>query len=684
MKCSKCGAELSEDTKYCSYCGEKVEHTTDTFEDSSATEDTKTKVDNRETEIKTPSGKTTFSQKIKNKGVEFWNRLDTFWKITTVAIVLFTLLCLIAFLLGKTFSGIIALVQIVLIVVAMLMKKQIIKGPNNWIHFVLIAFACLLLVPYVNLFNVKAAAGERLAWSDIVLVDIIPKPKSHLGKIYDNTDEYLSLSVYNTSQTQYNHYVKTCKDKSFTVDVEDLDSSFNAYNETGYKLSLNYFESDNRLDITVNTPIDLGSLEWPESGLALLIPDPESETGKIDKDDEKGFTAQVANVSLADYKDYTQLCTNMGFTIDANETEKNYFAKNSDGYRLNVDYEGNKTIYISIAEPEYKVDIKVDCVENWIFSKYNVEVYVDDSHEGTLTHGTAETYSVILTKCTYTVKFVSAEDTTLTGEVSIDISKDESLEYQISCSSSGISVDTIVGTTSEDNSKGDEDVGTTEESTEEEMTESDKITVTMSEEDFMGMNYTEAETLLREMGFTNFDYQVLETEDQSKSDDTIGAVEIKSWTFGKGDFSVGDTYNSDATVVLYYYDCNEIEPNLTVDNCEELATMLSMKAESDPSYESFATKYKGKIIEFDGCIVYLTNKENYDSRYEMLVSAGDYDEDQQIGPQFKFEDIATYDIDYGNQDQVTAGTNVHIIAEVESFNTNSQLFFLKPVSVSVR
>ena len=25
MRCSKCGAELSEDTKFCSYCGNKVE-----------------------------------------------------------------------------------------------------------------------------------------------------------------------------------------------------------------------------------------------------------------------------------------------------------------------------------------------------------------------------------------------------------------------------------------------------------------------------------------------------------------------------------------------------------------------------------------------------------------------------------------------------------------------------------
>lgn len=27
MKCSKCGAELSEDTKFCSYCGHKIDAT---------------------------------------------------------------------------------------------------------------------------------------------------------------------------------------------------------------------------------------------------------------------------------------------------------------------------------------------------------------------------------------------------------------------------------------------------------------------------------------------------------------------------------------------------------------------------------------------------------------------------------------------------------------------------------
>ncbi|MFV0249871.1 MAG: DUF4839 domain-containing protein [Bacilli bacterium] len=220
-------------------------------------------------------------------------------------------------------------------------------------------------------------------------------------------------------------------------------------------------------------------------------------------------------------------------------------------------------------------------------------------------------------------------------------------------------------------------------------------------------NYEDVEKELSSVGFTNISTKIQYDIVLGWTDE--GEVENVSID-GKKDYEQGAIFKQDVPIVITYHmkedddpskksdestetqgitqDSEQsesmIEDNLTVDNCPELAAILSMKAESDPSYVDFASKYNGRTIEFDGSIDYLTNHESYKTRYEMLVSAGDYDENHQIGPTFKFEDIATYEIDYGNQDQVTAGTNVHIIAEVESFNTNSQLFFLKPVSVSVR
>ncbi len=111
--------------------------------------------------------------------------------------------------------------------------------------------------------------------------------------------------------------------------------------------------------------------------------------------------------------------------------------------------------------------------------------------------------------------------------------------------------------------------------------------------------------------------------------------------------------------------------------------MLSNKAEIDESYSSFATQYNGRIIEFDGRIDYCTKHGNYNTRFDYLVSAGDYDPNHQVGPSFKFEDVNYTDL-HTNLDTVSVGLNVHIVAKVISFDSNSGLFYLEPVSITGR
>ncbi|MDO4479032.1 MAG: DUF4839 domain-containing protein [Lachnospiraceae bacterium] len=123
--------------------------------------------------------------------------------------------------------------------------------------------------------------------------------------------------------------------------------------------------------------------------------------------------------------------------------------------------------------------------------------------------------------------------------------------------------------------------------------------------------------------------------------------------------------------------------NLTVDNCPDLAAMLSNKADMDPSYASFASKYKGRNIEFDGRIDYCARHGNYKTRFDYLVSAGDYDPDHQTGPSFKFDDVSYSDL-HTDIDTVSVGLNVRIVAEVVKYDSNAGLFYLKPVSISAR
>ena len=193
--------------------------------------------------------------------------------------------------------------------------------------------------------------------------------------------------------------------------------------------------------------------------------------------------------------------------------------------------------------------------------------------------------------------------------------------------------------------------------------------------------------------------------------------EVKSVSIdGRTDYVKGEVFNQDAVIVITYHMKEEDDPNkpietepeeskteevkpkedievvipkdepkgnLTVDNCSELAEILANKAEIDDSYTEFAKKYAGQIIEFDGRIDYCVHHGNYKTRFDYLVSAGDYDPDHQIGPTFKFEDVSYYDLNT-DLDTVSVGLNVHIVAEVVSFNSNNGLFFLEPVSVTSR
>lgn len=159
MKCPNCGAELSEDTRFCSYCGHKIERAPDGIvEAKGGVADATNGSDyNIQLEIdaeniangniaKAKNNQASFSQKVKDKGVSIWAKRSLFGIISTIAITVFVLLCTIAFLAGKTFAGVISLVQIAIVVVALLMHKGTIRSQKNWLKYIVLAAAILFTV----------------------------------------------------------------------------------------------------------------------------------------------------------------------------------------------------------------------------------------------------------------------------------------------------------------------------------------------------------------------------------------------------------------------------------------------------------------------------------------------------------------------------------------------------------
>ena len=595
MKCLNCGTELPEDTKFCSYCGAKVE------------EDTKVPPIPETEEQKNESK----SNKVKGKCLECWNKLSKFGKIATIGAAVLGILALVAFLAGRIVAGILSIVQIAIVVVAILMKRNTIKVPKRWIPIVMLALSYVLIIPYFGLFKINSADYVKYDWSSVALTEMLPQPESPYGEIISNSEDYLSLDVTKTTEGQYKGYIEACKDKGFTIDIETNESFFYAYNDKGYKLSLSYYDYNSEMHIDLNSTMEMETITWPDSEMAKLLPIPKSTTGKIYNNDEDSFSVYIGETTIDDYNAYVKACEEKGFTVDAQKGDKTFSAKNADSYKLSVDYKGNNVIYISIAEPEFDVAIEVECVENLIFSKYDVEMSIDDEFEGAIPHGDKETFEVVLKRGKHTISFKSAEDDALDGEVVVEITKNETIKLKISCSSSGVDAELISSPEAKD------------ENASEITTEPDK------------------------------------TEANSEPNKTDSSSQI-------------ETSEADSPA-----------ENLTIDNCPELAAILSNKAEIDESYSSFASKYKGRIIEFDGRIDYCTKHEDYNTRFDYLVSAGDYEPNHQIGPTFKFEDVNYYDLNT-NLDTVSVGLNVRITAKVVSFDSNSGLFYLEPVSVEGR
>lgn len=226
-----------------------------------------------------------------------------------------------------------------------------------------------------------------------------------------------------------------------------------------------------------------------------------------------------------------------------------------------------------------------------------------------------------------------------------------------------------------------------------------------------GRNYQDVVKEFKNNGFTNIQptpiYDLI--TGWLTKDEEVESVSVD----GDENYSADEWYPNDVTVLINYHTFSKNEPKennktstpessnppnttsapkaekLTVKNCKDLASILSVKAEIDSSYSKFAKKYEDQTIEFDGCITYLTNHGNYDTRYDLLMSAGDYidKETSNPGPNFKFEDVNCSNLGINDlflPDFVKIGKNIHITAKVLEFNKNTGIFLLDPVSITKR
>ncbi len=220
--------------------------------------------------------------------------------------------------------------------------------------------------------------------------------------------------------------------------------------------------------------------------------------------------------------------------------------------------------------------------------------------------------------------------------------------------------------------------------------------ISQTSNDYSGENITEVVEKLKNDGFT--DIQTVAVPDL-----------ITGWLTKDGDidtvsinddpaYLAGQYYPLDSKIVIHYHtfaDESDEEEQTETEVANEVLTITnnedfkSLMATDDISMnETFASKYDGRTIEFDGCVVFMDNHRDYDTRFDILIDSGNYvnaDTDNP-GPTFSFRDVNMNNLgidDLFVPEFLQVGKNVHVVAKVIGVN-NSGLIELDAESVTAR
>ncbi|WP_422750971.1 DUF4839 domain-containing protein [Micromonospora sp. WMMD1219] len=132
---------------------------------------------------------------------------------------------------------------------------------------------------------------------------------------------------------------------------------------------------------------------------------------------------------------------------------------------------------------------------------------------------------------------------------------------------------------------------------------------------------------------------------------------------------------------------SDAEQVMTVENSKDLVALLAVRDYCDEKVGTFAAKYAGRTVEFDGSITSMQNHGDYDTRYDILVAPGDKGPKSVVGPGFKFEDVSVSDLHLTGANipnSIGVGDLLHVVARVGAYSQNQCLFFIEPVSTTIR
>lgn len=104
---------------------------------------------------------------------------------------------------------------------------------------------------------------------------------------------------------------------------------------------------------------DTEKFEWNSFELSYLLPEPESNKGRLLTDTEDNLSIYICKSSKDEYNTYVVECKNRGFIIESEKTDSNYTAYNENGFKIVLWYnESDKEYHIDLSAQKEMTDLE--------------------------------------------------------------------------------------------------------------------------------------------------------------------------------------------------------------------------------------------------------------------------------------------------------------------------------------
>ena len=187
-----------------------------------------------------------------------------------------------------------------------------------WFILIVVCFVIGLISPDGKEDNEKS--GEKIDWSDLVLGDMLPEPKINNGKLTMDSEDSLYVSIYKMSKSNFKEYISDCKELGYTVESQKTGTSYSAYNEDGYLLSLLYLESSKEMTISLSSSEEKTTKENVEE--KTTKEDAEEETTKAEEPELVDGMRPEFKEAMDKYEDFmNEYCDFMKKYADSDGTD---------------------------------------------------------------------------------------------------------------------------------------------------------------------------------------------------------------------------------------------------------------------------------------------------------------------------------------------------------------------------